>query len=107
MSSSFVTPWTVAHQVPLSIGFPRQEYWRGLPFPSPGDLRNPETEPVSLAMLGRFFTTEPPGKPRTVLSLDSDSPLPSSPLQHHFDLISNEWGLGIPMVIKVTQVVLM
>ena len=38
MSDSFVTPWTVAHQAPLSMGFPRQEYWSGLPFPSPGDL---------------------------------------------------------------------
>ena len=40
-----VTPWTVAHQVPLSIGFSRQEYWSGLPFPSPGDLPNPGIEP--------------------------------------------------------------
>ena len=36
----FVMPWTVAHQAPLSMGFPRQEYWRGLPFPSPGDIPN-------------------------------------------------------------------
>ena len=41
MSSSFVTPWIVAHQAPLSMGFLRQEYWSGLPFPSPGDLPNP------------------------------------------------------------------
>ena len=40
----FVTPWTVAHQAPLSVGFPRQEYWSGLPFPSPGDLPHPGTE---------------------------------------------------------------
>ena len=40
MSDSFVTPWTVVHQAPLSMGFPRQEYWSGLPFPSPGDLSN-------------------------------------------------------------------
>ena len=45
----FVTPWTVAHQAPLSVGFPRQEYWSGLLFPSPGDLSNPGMEPVSLA----------------------------------------------------------
>ena len=45
----FVTPGTVARQAPLSRGFPRQEYWRGLPFPSPGDLPNPRTEPVSPA----------------------------------------------------------
>ena len=44
----FVTLWTVAHRAALSIGFPRQEYWSGLPFPSPGDLPNPRTEPLSL-----------------------------------------------------------
>ena len=45
----FATPWTVAYQVPLSMGFSRQEYWSGLPFPSPGDLPDPEIEPESLA----------------------------------------------------------
>ena len=45
MSDSSVTPWTVAHQAPLSMGFPRQEYWSGLPFPSPGDLPHPGIEP--------------------------------------------------------------
>ena len=56
----FVTPWTVAHQVPLSMGFSRQEYWSGLPFPSPGDLSDPWIESMSLmslALAGRFFTT--------------------------------------------------
>ena len=48
---------------PLSMGFSRQEYLSGLPFPSPGDLPNPGTEPTSPALAGRFFTTEPPGKP--------------------------------------------
>ena len=62
MPNSFVTPWTVACQAPLSMGFPRQEYWSGLPFPSPGDLPNPGTEPVSPALAGRFFTIEPEGK---------------------------------------------
>ena len=41
----FVTPWTVAHQIPLSVGFPRQKYWSGLPFPSPGDLSDPGIKP--------------------------------------------------------------
>ena len=59
----FATPWTVAHQAPLFMGFPRQEYWSGLPFPSAGDLPNPGIEPESPALAGRFFTTEPPGKP--------------------------------------------
>ena len=45
------------------MGFPRQEYWSGLPFPSPGDLPNPGTEPESYAIAGGFFTTEPPEKP--------------------------------------------
>ena len=53
-------------QTPLSMGFSRQEYWSGLPFPSAGDLRHPGIEPRSLtppALAGGFFTTEPPGKP--------------------------------------------
>ena len=45
MSDSFATPWTVAHKAPLSMGFPRQEYWSGLPFPSPGALLNPGLNP--------------------------------------------------------------
>ena len=63
MSSSFETPWAVAHQAPLSMGFLRQEYWSGLPFPSPGALPDPGIEPVSLASVGGFFITEPPEKP--------------------------------------------
>ena len=62
----FVTQWTVGHQTPLFMGFPRQEYWSGLPFPSSGDLPDPGIEPTSLvspALAGGFFTTEPPGKP--------------------------------------------
>ena len=47
MSNSFVTPWTIAHQTPLSTGFPRQEYWSGLPFPPPGDLLDPGFKPMS------------------------------------------------------------
>ena len=60
----FATPWTVAYQAPLSMGFSRQEYWSGLPFPSSGDLPNPGIEQGSPALAGRFFTTEPPGKPQ-------------------------------------------
>ena len=58
----FMTPWTVARQAPLSMEFPRQEYWSGLSFPSPGDLPDPGIEPtswVSPASAGGFFTTEP------------------------------------------------
>ena len=63
MSDSLVTPWTVAHQAPLSMGFPRQEYWNGLPFPLPGNLPDPGIEPILPALAGGFFTAEPPGKP--------------------------------------------
>ena len=71
--SFFMTPWIVACQAPLSMGFPRQEYWSGLPFPLPGQFPNPEIEPnpgiqlaspMSPASASRFFTTEPSGKPR-------------------------------------------
>ena len=63
MSNSFGTPLTVAHQAPLSMGSPRQEYWSGLPFPPPGDLLDPRIKFASPPLTGRFFTTEPPGKP--------------------------------------------
>ena len=52
----FATPWTVAHQAPLSVGFSRQEYWSGLPFPSPGDLPNPGIEPRSPALQADALT---------------------------------------------------
>ena len=52
----FATPWTVAHQAPLFMGFSRQEYWSGLPFPSAGDLPNPGIEPESPALADGFFT---------------------------------------------------
>ena len=51
-------------EAPLSMGFPRQEYWSGLPFLSPGDLPNPGFEPMSPALAGGLFYTGPPGKPR-------------------------------------------
>ena len=55
--SNSATPWTVLCQAPLSMGFPRQAYWNRLPFPSPGDLPNPGTEPMSPALADGFFTT--------------------------------------------------
>ena len=59
----FETPWTVAHQSPPSMGFSRQEYWSGLPFPSPGDLPDPRIEPRSPELQADALTSEPPGKP--------------------------------------------
>ena len=59
----FPTPWTITCQAPLSMGFPRHEYWSGLPFPPSGALPHPGIKPASPALAGRFFTTEPPGKP--------------------------------------------
>ena len=59
-----MTPWTVACQAPLSMGFSRQEYWSGLPFPPPGDLPDPGIEPGSPALEADALTSEPPGKPK-------------------------------------------
>ena len=59
----FATPWTVAHQAPLSMGFSKQEYWSGLPFPSPGDLPDPGIEPMSPALQAEALSSEPQGKP--------------------------------------------
>ena len=55
--------WTVARQAPLSMEFFNQEYWSGLPFPTPGDLPDPGIKPGSPELAGGFLTTEPPGKP--------------------------------------------
>ena len=59
----YATPWTAAHQAPLSMGFPRQEYWSGLPFPPPGDLPDSEIELRSPALQADALTSEPLGKP--------------------------------------------
>ena len=83
----FVTPWTVAHRVPLSTGFPRQEYWSGLPFPSPGDLPAPGTEPASPALAGRLSPTEPPekSKPTGTAQINDDTPAGLPLLKHRSD----------------------
>ena len=56
----FETPWTVARQAPPFMGFSRQEYWSGLPFPSPGDLPNPGIEPMSATLQADTLSSEPP-----------------------------------------------
>ena len=64
MSDSFATPWTLAHQAPLSVEFSRQEYWSGWPFSSPGDLPNSGMEAGSPALWADSLPSEPPGCPR-------------------------------------------
>ena len=77
----FATPWTVARQAPMSMGFPRQECWRGLPFPSPGDLPQTGIQDAPPALAGRL-----PSHPR-------DDQKPTSP---HFALCDPWVGLGFP-----------
>jgi len=72
----FATPWTVAYQASLSMGFSRQEYWSGLPFPSPGDLPDPGIEPGSPTLEADTLTSEPPGKPTLIAAV----PLGYTPL---------------------------
>ena len=62
----FVIPWAIALQAPLSMGFPREEYWSGWPFPTPEDLPDPGMELCLLALARRFFPTELPGKPKCI-----------------------------------------
>ena len=65
----FVTPWTVALPAPLSMGFSRQEYWSGLPFPSPGDFPDPGIEPRSPALQADSLQSGPPRKPIITIRL--------------------------------------
>ena len=65
----FAAPWTVAYQASLSMGFSRQEYWSGLPFPSPGDLPDPGIEPGSPALEADALTSEPPGIDTIIISI--------------------------------------
>ena len=76
----FVTPWTVAHQAPPSMGFSRQEYWSGLPFPSPGDLPDPGIEPGSPALQADALTSEPAGKP--IILRDRNNTVKALPTQY-------------------------
>ena len=61
----FATPWTVAYQAPPSIGFSRQEYWSGVPFPSPGDVPDPGIEPGASELQADALPSEPPGSPNS------------------------------------------
>ena len=69
----FATPWTIAHQAPPSMEFSKQEYWSGLPFPSPGDLPNPGIESRSPTLQADSLLTEPPGNPLNALGVPLNS----------------------------------
>ena len=69
----FATPWIVACQAPLSMGFSGQEYWNRLPFPSPGDLPDPGIKPKFPTLAGGLFTTEQPEKPSPSVKIHSNS----------------------------------
>ena len=79
----FATPWTIAHQAPLSMGFPRQEYWSGLPFSLPRALPDPGIEAETPALAGGFFTTAPPGKPSVFSSVQFSHSVLSDSLRPH------------------------
>ena len=75
VSSSLQPPWTIACQPPLSMGFSRQEYWNGLPFPSPGDLSNPRIELGYPALQAYSLPSEPPGKPSQLVLVVKNPPV--------------------------------
>ena len=79
----FETLWTVAHQVPLSMDFSRQEYWNGLPFPPLGYLPDPGIEPTSPALAGGFFTGGPTGKPQRYAEWNK----PDTAKDKHYDFM--------------------
>ena len=88
---SFSIQWTVAHKAPLSMGFPRQEYWSGLPCPIPGNLPDSGIEPTSPAVQVDSLPTEPPGKPIKIRNLYKKlSHIP----QHAGEIIFILWGQG-------------
>ena len=78
----FATPWTVVYQAPLSMGFSRQAYWSGLPFPSPGDLPDPGIEHGSPALQADAVTSEPPGKRES-----KGKPFPKAGVSHFYTLL--------------------
>ena len=97
----FATPWTVAHQTLLSMVFSRQEYWSGLPFPTPGDLPNPGIKPMSSMspkLSGRFLTIVPPGKPVASSYLGYNDLFLCSLVVHHVSDHS-DWGSKIVSIL--------
>ena len=106
--------WTVTHQTPLSKGFSRQEYWSGLPFPSPGDLPNPGIEPRSPTLQADALTSAPPGKPLILnTSLFSQSyPILATPwtIDSHASLSvqfpGQEYWSGLPFTSPIKYLII-
>ena len=95
----FATPWTVAYQAPLSMGFSRQECWSELPFPSPGDLPEPGIKPGSPALQADALPSEPPGKPCLVATLCTTlcEPMDCSPPDSlSMGFLRQEYWSGLP-----------
>ena len=92
--SDFVTSGTVAHQAPLFMGFPRQEYWSGLPFPSPGDLPDPGIEPRSPALQMDSLPSELPGKPQPLRILLKNLNVLAKLICKSFYPVGESYGAG-------------
>ena len=104
-----MTPWTKACQAPLSMGFPRQEYWSGLPFPPPGDLPNwPRDQTHISCTVDRLFTTEPPGKPQICISSISPMQRTKGPIRgfqfHSIYEFANRWVTGTDTIWQITKI---
>ena len=97
----FVTLWTVAHQAPPSMGFSRQEYWSGLPFPSPGDLPDPGIEPRSPVLQADALTSEPPGKPFFLEVLDKIA----TSFQHRNILLQGGYSMDLIYTLEKPRIV--
>ena len=100
----FVTPWTVARQVPLSMGFSRQEHWSGLPFPSPGDLPDPGVEPRSPALQTDSLPAEPQRSPQEYYHWSWFKLI--SPVLHllnpkHIHPLEHEWDIAFVVILSV------
>ena len=96
----FATLWTIAHQAPLSTGFSRQEYWSGLPFPSPGDLPNPGIEPRSPSLQADALTSEPLGKPCKTLNVVPKIKENGQLMFKSSELLSGFWQRVLKVFIK-------
>ena len=101
MSDSFTTPWTEACQPPLSMGFPRQEYWNGLTSPFPGDLPNPGIKLTSPVLQADSLLSEPPGKPKLYSRLDRKMKRERIPRKQSREMeIGLSGGLTVRMILK-------